>query len=124
MPIFFATAGIVLGIVSLMGAIIPIIGMYSIYLGIPALLISLMAFFVARTYNYNISLAIVAFTICLISVGFSSWQYYMTNKITKDIQQQTNEIYQSTQELINRSNQRVEPPTPEFKIIIPSKNKK
>ena len=79
-----ATTGLVFGLIGLLGSLIPCIGALSFYIGIPAVIISAIALFVAKSQNAKNTLAIVAIVVSLIGVLISGWQYFSIKSAGED----------------------------------------
>jgi len=71
-----SVAGLVFGIICLLGAFIPCIGAVAFYyVGIPAIIISGIALGVAYSQKAKMNLAIAALTVSIIGAGISFMQY-------------------------------------------------
>jgi len=69
-----AVIGLVFGILALFGSFIPCLGIFAVYVSVPAALVSALAVVVALLLKAKRSLAIAALTVSLISIAISVWQ--------------------------------------------------
>lgn len=69
-----AVAGLVFGVIGLLGSFIPCLGVFALYVSVPAGLVSAVAIAIAIQGNAKRSLAIAALVISVIAAGISLFQ--------------------------------------------------
>lgn len=117
--IFISTVGIIIGVLSLMGAIIPIFGTLFIYISLPAVLISIVGLLVANFKNYRKTWPIVAVAISLVSIIISMVQFAAIKSIGEKAKQETDRMINDMS-----INQKASDELTPAKIYYPNKNKK
>lgn len=87
-----SVVGFVFGLLGMLGSFIPFIGSSAFYVGILAAIISAIALGIAPSQNAKKIFAVVAFTISLVGVVISGWQYFGSTSIGRNAAKGLNEI--------------------------------
>ncbi len=78
-------AGFVIGVIALIIAFIPCLGMYAIIPGVMALILSAIAFSQAKTANASRGLIIAALIISILGTSIAGWQIVTIRRATTDL---------------------------------------
>lgn len=89
-----AIAGLVLGIISLVISFIPCLGMYAIFPGVVAIVLSAVGLAQANRENAAKGLAIAALVISILGTSIAAWQYIMIRSASDQIEKGVEEFQQ------------------------------
>lgn len=85
-------ACLVLGIITVLFSFIPCLGVYAIYPGIIAILLSVITIFHAIKYKLHKDLAIAGLVCSIIGTCVATWQWYKFKKKTSEIKERIENI--------------------------------
>jgi len=84
-----ATVAFVFGLLGLLGSLIPCIGALAFYLGIPAAILAIIAYFMAKSQSATNTFVIVALVISLLGVTISAYQFFSIRSAGENARQRT-----------------------------------